>query len=353
MSNTGTQLARPEAWAKNVIAVGGIVHNDTPTRADDAPGGSATGPASDGRIKPDVAHVFDAVTTLAPAPPPSQYTQFAGTSASTSIVAGHIGLICQLWHEGVFAGFGGGPSVFDDRPRAATIRALLINSAYQYDWFATIPMARFKQGWGMPDLAALLDRADRTFVVNETDVLGPGGVKTYTLTVPAGEPALKATMTYLDPAGSPAVQSQHRVNDLTLKVTSPDGTVYWGNTGLASGVWSQPGGVPDTMNVIENVFIQNPAPGPWQFEVRADEVVMDAHLETPQVDADFALVVSGVEPGTCYPDCNADGVLDVQDFGCFTNAFINASPYADCNADGVLDTTDFGCFVNAFIVGCP
>jgi hypothetical protein len=54
----------------------------------------------------------------------------------------------------------------------------------------------------------------------------------------------------------------------------------------------------------------------------------------------------------CFPDCNADTVLDTQDLGCFVNKFINKNPYADCNADTVLDTQDFGCFVNSFINGC-
>jgi hypothetical protein len=46
-------------------------------------------------------------------------------------------------------------------------------------------------------------------------------------------------------------------------------------------------------------------------------------------------------------------VLDITDFGCFTNRFIGGDPYADCNADGLLDITDFGCFTNSFISGCP
>jgi hypothetical protein len=55
----------------------------------------------------------------------------------------------------------------------------------------------------------------------------------------------------------------------------------------------------------------------------------------------------------CYADCNLDGLLDISDFGCFTNKFITGNQYADCNADGVLDISDFGCFTNKFIVGCP
>ena len=55
----------------------------------------------------------------------------------------------------------------------------------------------------------------------------------------------------------------------------------------------------------------------------------------------------------CYPDCNADGVLTVPDFGCFQTRFITADLYADCNADGALTVSDFGCFQTKFVTGCP
>ncbi len=351
---------RPQAWAKNVLTVMGISHYNTLTRADDTsfanlPNGS--GPALDGRVKPDLAHIGDFIHVLCPGG--NCAGVFSGDSAATPLVSGSVGLACQLWHEQAFSGFGGGPSVFDDRPRASTIRALLINSAYQYDWTQGGPNASLKrmvQGWGMPDMRALYDRRERMMIVNETDVLAPQESRSYQIVVLPGEDALKATMIYLDPPGNPAVQAQHRVNDLSLKLTAPDGvTVYWGNNGLASGIWSQPGGAPDTKNVVENVFVQNPQPGHWLVQVSAPEVVMDAHLETPQVDADFALVISGAEecPFACYPDCNADCNLTIADFGCFQAAFVNASPYADCNGSGTLTIADFACYQAAFAAGCP
>ncbi len=354
MGNLNATLSRPEAWAKNIIAVGGITHHNTLTRADDSLSGACFGPAMDGRVKPDVAHVFDDIFTTTCG---GIYATINGTSASTSIVAGHVGLVCQMWHEQVFAGFGGGPSVFDDRPKATTIRALMVNSAYQYDWTAGGPngtITRNRQGWGMPDLQPLLDRAERTFVINETDVLLPQAMKTYFLTVAPGETALKATMVYLDPPGNPAVQAQHRVNDLTLMLTAPSGLPFWGNVGLNSAIWSQYGGAPDTKNVVENVFVQNPQPGTWTIVVSAPELVMDARLETPELDADYALVVSGVQTDEpCYPDCNASGTLTIADFICFQAKFVAGDPYADCNGAGGLTIADFICFQARFVAGCP
>jgi hypothetical protein len=113
--------------------------------------------------------------------------------------------------------------------------------------------------------------------------------------VNAGSPELKVVMVYSDPPGNPAVPLQHRINDLTLKVTSPSGTVYWGNRGLYDGVWSITGGGPDTKNTEECVFVQNPGAGQWAIEVQGNEIIQDSHQETPGViDADYALVVKGV-----------------------------------------------------------
>src|SRR5205823_597496 len=54
-SNAGTRSSRPQAWAKNVLSVGGERHFDTLDRADDQWNRSASiGPAADGRIKPDL-----------------------------------------------------------------------------------------------------------------------------------------------------------------------------------------------------------------------------------------------------------------------------------------------------------
>jgi hypothetical protein len=57
-----------------------------------------------------------------------------------------------------------------------------------------------------------------------------------------------------------------------------------------------PGGSADTINTVENVFIQNPAAGTWTIEVQAVEVNEDVHTETPSVDdQDYALVVYGAD----------------------------------------------------------
>jgi hypothetical protein len=60
----------------------------------------------------------------------------------------------------------------------------------------------------------------------------------------------------------------------------------------------------------------------------------------------------------CYVDCSAGGsppVLNVLDFNCFLNMFLNGYPYANCDrstTEPVLNVLDFNCFLNRFANEC-
>ncbi|QRO02160.1 S8 family serine peptidase [Archangium violaceum] len=294
-SNSGSRNSRPQAWAKNIVSVGGVRHRNTLARTDDYWGsGGSIGPAADGRIKPDLSYFYDSVRGAA-GTGTANYTEFSGTSSATPQTAGHFGLLFQMWHQGVWAGHGLKTDVFASRPQMATAKALMINNAWRYNWVAggtNGDLDRYKQGWGTSDLKRLYDRAAATSVIDETDVIAPLGVKSYTVDVAAGQTELNVTLVYTDPMGTVGA-AQARVNDLSLRVTSPSGVVYWGNNGLTAGNFSTAGGSSNTVDTVENVFLQNPAAGAWKVEVLGDEIVQDARVETTAIDADYGLVVSG------------------------------------------------------------
>lgn len=304
-SNAGNQDSRPQAWAKNIISVGGIYHYDTLTKDDDMWNyGASIGPASDGRIKPDLLHFYDKILTTSGPSSTAYTTDFGGTSGATPIVAGYVGLFAQMWSDGIF-GNDVDPqgTVFDNRPHMTTAKAMMINTADQYPFNGTTgDKIRSHQGWGMPNIQNMYGFRDNYYIIDESDILEPLENSTHMVSVEAGVPALKITMSYADPPGNPAVQSQHRINDITLKVISPSDVVYWGNYGLTEAVWSLPDGTPDTKNTVENVFIQNPEPGAWTIEISAPELIQDSHVETPELDADYALVVSPVVSGPFPPE---------------------------------------------------
>ena len=66
-----------------------------------------------------------------------------------------------------------------------------------------------------------------------------------------------------------------------------------------------------------------------------------------------SVLLNGQGGAPCYPDCNADSLLNLADFGCFTTKFALGGAYADCNTDGVRNLADFGCFTTKFALGCP
>jgi serine protease AprX len=339
-SNTGNQTSRPQAWSKNVVSIGGISHFNNTNPDDDRWTSASIGPATDGRLKPELAHYYDNIFTTTSTSTTAYTSGFNGTSAATPIVAGHFGIFFQMWHEDVF-GSTPGATVFDARPHMTTAKAVMINTASQWD-MAIANRRREQQGFGRPDLRNLYNLRNKMLIVNETDVLTNLQSKSYSVTVPSGSAdPLKVTMTYADPMGSPSA-TRHRINDLTLKVTAPDGTIYWGNNGLGigGGMWSTAGGVANIVDTVENVFIQTPAAGTWTVEVIASELVQDARVETPGVtDADYALVVSGIQQsagnsGTPF-DYTGDAKADVS-------VFRSGTWYVSNSANNQLAAVPFG-----------
>ncbi|WP_245847882.1 S8 family serine peptidase [Lentzea kentuckyensis] len=297
-SNAGSQSSRPQAWAKNVLSVGGHYHYNTLDRTDDKWNrGASIGPAADGRIKPELSNYYDQIDTTSSSNDTSYTASFGGTSGATPITCGNAGLMFQMWADGVFdGGPGKGRDVFAARPHAATAKALLINTANQHPFIgAAHDQTRTHQGWGTASVRNLYDRAKAggwklPVLVNETDLVTTGQTRKYTVTTD-GKTPLRATLAYTDPAGSPTA-TKATVNDLSLKVTAPDGTVYWGNYGLDAGNWSLAGGAANTVDTVENVLVDAADAGTWTVEVIATAVNVDGHVETAATDADYALVVS-------------------------------------------------------------
>jgi hypothetical protein len=70
------------------------------------------------------------------------------------------------------------------------------------------------------------------------------------------------------------------------------------------------------------------------------------------------LVFTGAPAPVCYPNCDNSTtapILNVQDFGCFLNAFASGDSYANCDNSTtvpILNVQDFGCFLNSFAAGC-
>lgn len=373
-----TPGSRAEGWCKNNVSVGAVYdRNDSdsandiwlppsqtmgterlwhggtshPCDADASYCGFSKGPAADGRVKPDLVFYADQIYTATWVAPdyvdPDEYTcLFSATSAATPAVAGCFGLLFQMWHEQKFTGFGGGVTAFADRPRATTAKAMLINTANQYQLPPSVDITRGVQGWGRPNVQNLYNMRTKIVIDNESTVLLPNSSKTYNVQPATLNGSIKATMTYSDPMGTPGTLFA-RVNDLDLKVTSPSGVVYWGNHGLANANWSSAGGSADLFDTVENVFIQSAEPGTWKVQVIVKEVNQDGHTETPQLDVDYALVITGVTTGGGL-FAPPPPVHDSLRFFRFLDGFFGGEG-EDVNRDGVSDEKDVIEYINKWI----
>jgi uncharacterized repeat protein (TIGR01451 family) len=245
---------------------------------------SSRGPMEDGRIKPDVVAPGTNILSVRSSeasedgwgPYDNYYMYMGGTSMASPLSAGAAALVRDYYitTEGWA------------NPSAALIKATLINTAVDITGYnntsqeAGKPIPNNHEGWGLINVAAATT-AGRAFV-EETSGIGTGTTRTYNYYVNSGEP-FKVSLVWSDYSGNPAA-GKALVNDLNLRVTAPDGsTKYWGN--VFSGGWSQTGGSADTVNNVENVYIQNPASGTWKVEVIGNNI--------PSGPQTFALVADG------------------------------------------------------------
>lgn len=286
MGNLSPGRGTGGSWAKNALMVGGVephgkldveAHRPIWTR----------GPVPEGRIKPDLVHFGNKV--LAPSSAAVDANGlFGGTSCATPLVAGHVALAMEMWANNAFGNWSSGGDVFARRPHAATLKALVINSAFAYPLGPHF--TRDDQGWGRPHLGNLYNIRDRLFAANEDVLLRDREVYEYNLAVRSGESRLRATLVYTDPPGATSA-ARALVNDLDLVLIAPDGTRYLGNYGLLDGNVSMAGGIPDRLNNVENVFLESPQTGMWRIIVSAHRIAMPSREGGQR----FGLVVSGVQ----------------------------------------------------------
>ncbi len=298
----GAETCSVDAAAKNTVAVGAVFHQNTATLSDDQwenHGSGSTpgqGPAADGRIKPDLCGFFDWIyctdrTGSAGYSSTNYYDDFGGTSGACPIVAGAAGLTYEMYESNHF---GNNPG--HGTPHSATIKAMLIANAYQYSFSDA---TRYQQGWGLVDVGRIHDAGTSMFIQDGGNPLSTGqswstAVARYSVSEP-----MKISLVWNDEPGESS-SSKALINDLDLTVTSPGGTVYRGNVGLVSNLYSTSGGSSDRLNNVENVFIQSPQSGTWTIQVSAYNVAQD-NDPAAGVNQDFSVVASMVY-GSCLDD---------------------------------------------------
>jgi len=293
-----TQTIGSPALAKNVIATGAsqndrpdfLMYGDGPEVMADF---SSRGPCEDGRIKPDVTAPGTYIASLQSASatdqyawaPISPYYQYQGGTSQAGPHASGAAAVFVQYYRSTHAGA---------TPSPALVKAALINSAVDLLGFDTVSTPNSDEGWGRIDLPTLFDSALQFDLTDQTVLMTNAQVfeRQFVIT---GDSPLKITLTYSDVPGFPGAVPA-LVNDLDLEVIGPDLAVYRGNQFTDGESIPNPVG-PDGINNVEGVHLSYPVPGMYVVRVRASRVVEDARQESPAIEQDFALVVSGSIPG--------------------------------------------------------
>jgi len=270
----------PPATAKNAIAVANH-HNRGGGAPDTIATGSSRGPTDDGRIKPDLAapgswvrscRSQDASDTGGASWSSTWYLEYSGTSMAAPNAAGAAALVREYLTE-----VAGRPS-----PQGALIKGMLILGAQD---MGARDIPNMDEGWGRVDLASTLLPGSVSGVwVDDRNMVRSGQTKTYEFNLSQGNVPFKTVLTWSDYPGSSWANTQLK-NDLDLKVTAPDGTVYLGND-FANGR-STTGGVADRLNNVEVTLIDQAMAGVWTVEIH-DYSHGGARSQQP-----FALAVRG------------------------------------------------------------
>ena len=321
---------------------------------------SSRGPASDGRIKPDVVapgtwvlsgysdnfqQQYDASANPQDNayqydgwgyPLNQNYKYMGGTSMSNPLVAGGAAVVRDFYSK-TYGGM---------NASAALVKATIVNSAVDLQDENNDgvndnanPIPNRHEGWGRVDLNSATN--GRRQFVDGAASLTTGANATYTYTLAGGSP-FKVTLAWSDPASTTSA-AKNLVNDLDLVVFAPSGTQYLGNA--FAGGWSQTGGAADHVNNLENVYVNSAAAGTWTVVVRGYNVpsgpqpfalVVDGAFGTPPPptppstpDGLFASAVSSTRIDLTWTDSTTEDHFDIErceGAGCNSFAKIGESP---------------------------
>jgi hypothetical protein len=230
---------------KNVLAVGNLNGNDVINSS------SSRGPATDGRIKPDICGVGTSVNSTIPG---NIYGTKTGTSMSCPGVAGTIGQLYDAYRD-----LNGG-----NNPTSGLIKAAVLNTGEDLG----NPGPDFIYGWGRINARASYELlrdgnyARDTITQNENESV--------ILNVPAATKELRVMVYWTDAEGSTSAQFA-LVNDLNMFVVTPanDTLDPWvlDHTPNVASLNALAVRERDSINNVEQVTIDNPAAGTYEINI--------------------------------------------------------------------------------------
>ncbi len=224
---------------KNVLAVGNVTYLDV------LAGSSSRGPASDGRIKPDICANGTQVYSCQPN---NTYANLTGTSMAAPGVSGTYG---QLVHA--YRSLNGGVT-----PSSALVKGTMLNTA---DDLGNVG-PDFKYGWGRLNARRVVKVFENNTFLE--DSISQGATKNHVINVPSGTEQVKIMVYWNDFEGS-TVTTTALVNNLDMLVADPSSMNFQpyilDPTPNATTLDLPATNGIDNLNNMEQVVIDNPTAG--------------------------------------------------------------------------------------------
>lgn len=222
---------------------------------------SSRGPASDGRIKPDIsAHGHEQMST----DPNNVYEPGGGTSAAAPSIAG---VAAQLYHA--YKEYNNG-----NNPPSGLIKSLILNTAFEKGNIG--PDYQF--GWGVINgyhaLQAIMNHNYEISAIDQDQTMN------IVLNVPAGIAQAKFMIYWMDQSGA-VMGTKALVNDIDLTVTDPSNNEHlpWllDHNPTPADLNKPATKGEDHLNNVEQVAIEFPEPGDYILNVKGTTLPFGAH----------------------------------------------------------------------------
>jgi len=217
---------------------------------------SSRGPASDGRVKPDIsANGYNQLSTAQN----NNYQVGGGTSAACPSVAGTYSQLIHAYRE----------LNAQADPESPLLKACILNTAHDLGNVGP----DFQHGWGRINaLRSVMTLEDNRYM---SDTISQGSANTHTIAIPGGVLEARIMLYWLDWEGNP-LSAKALVNDLNLTVEDPSSTISLPlvldpTPNVAALTTPAAPGV-DDLNNMEQVRLLNPAAGNYTVHVDGFQV---------------------------------------------------------------------------------
>jgi hypothetical protein len=354
--------------AKNILAAAALQNGTSATSLSSF---SSSGPAPDGRIKPDISVPGEEIMSVR-AGTQNGYVSMSGTSMASPATNGCVGLCRGYLRKGYYPSGTATPADTWGYVSSAILRAMILVSADPNVESYVVPSDHI--GWGRIDLDSVLFFAGDTrklLAYDDTTGLATGDYSDFVFDVNDTTMPLRVAVVWTDTAAASGANPA-LINNLDCQLTAPSADFYKGDLYDSGQSIINPSGDFDNKNPLEMFRVNQPDSGRWTLRVSAQNVVTERQP--------YAVVVTGPVTTGDFHDVAVTNIVAPSDsvdsgtvvtprvvlknFGTFEETFpvwmnIGAA-YSESvevtMAAGTMDTVDFADWaadsVDTFAMSC-